>query len=174
MPTSLVKDGRFREDLFYRLNIIRLNIRPLRERRDEIPALVRHFLALSAGEFHKGDVQISQEAMEHLLLFRWPGNVRQLQHEIQRMVLRAEPGAVLTPENLSEEVFSTRLASIPVLGEGEMLVGLKDELGPTLAKVEREMVRLALRDHQNNLDAAAGALGISRKGLYLKRLRFKL
>ena len=107
---QLVTDGRFRDDLFYRLNVIRLRIPPLRERRDEIPALVRHFLALSAAEFKKGDVRVSEETMEHLLLCRWPGNVRQLQNEVRRMVALAEPNAVLTPDDLSEEVFNTRLA----------------------------------------------------------------
>jgi transcriptional regulator with PAS, ATPase and Fis domain len=169
-----VKDGRFREDLFYRLNVIRLKIPPLRERRDEIPALVRHFVELSAGEFHKADVRIAEETMEHLLLCRWPGNVRQLQNEIRRMVAMAEPNAVLTPTDLSEEVFSTRLAARPAPGELEMIVGLKDKLQPTVARIERAMIRLALRDHHSNLDRAARALGISRKGLYLKRQRLGL
>ena len=169
-----VKEGRFREDLFYRLNVIRLKIPPLRERRDEIPALVRHFVAQSAGEFRKGHVRLSEEAMEHLLLCRWPGNVRQLQNEIRRMVILADTNAVLTPDDLSEDVFNTRLAARPATHEFEMLVGLKDKLQPTIAKIEREMIRLALRDHHGNLDAAARALGITRKGLYLKRQRLGL
>jgi DNA-binding NtrC family response regulator len=169
-----VKDGRFREDLFYRLNVIRLKIPPLRERRDEIPALVRHFLPLSAGEFRKGDVRISDEVMEHLLLCRWPGNVRQLQNEIRRMVAMAEPNSLLTPHDLSDEVFNTRLAARAEPNEFEMLVPLKEKLQPTVSKVERAMIRLALRDHQSDLDAAARTLGISRKGLYLKRQRLGL
>jgi len=169
-----VKEGRLREDLFYRLNVIRLKIPPLRERRDEIPALVRHFVGLFAGEFKKGDVRVSDEAMEHLLLCRWPGNVRQLQNEIRRMVAMAEPHALLTPQELSEEVFNTRLAARPEPNEFEMLVGLKEKLQPTVSKIEREMIRLALRDHHSNLDAAARTLGISRKGLYLKRQRLGL
>jgi DNA-binding NtrC family response regulator/tetratricopeptide (TPR) repeat protein len=169
-----VKEGRFREDLFYRLNVIRLKIPPLRERRDEIPALVRHFVDQFAGEFRKGDVRVSEETMEHLLLCRWPGNVRQLQNEIRRMVALAEPHSVLTPGDLSEDVYNSRLAARPIPSELEMLVGLKDQLPPTVAKIEREMIRLALRDHHSNLDAAARALGISRKGLYLKRQRLGL
>ncbi len=172
---QLVADGRFRDDLFYRLNVIRLRIPPLRERRDEIPALVRHFLTVSAAEFKKGDVGVSEETMEHLLLCRWPGNVRQLQNEVRRMVVRAEPGAVLTPDDLSEEVFNTRLAPRPVPHPDlEMVVPLNEKLMPTVSKIERAMIRVALREHHSNLDDAARALGISRKGLYLKRQRLGL
>jgi DNA-binding NtrC family response regulator len=171
---QLVTEGRFRADLFYRLNVIRLPILPLRERRDEIPALVRHFLALSAAEFKKGTLRLSEEIMEHLLLCRWPGNVRQLQNEVRRLAAFAEPNAVLTPAALSPEVFNTRLAPRPVHGDVEMVVPLNDKLLPTVSKIERAMIRLALRDHHSNLDAAARALGISRKGLYLKRQRFGL
>ena len=90
------------------------------------------------------------------------------------MVALAEPNAVLTPTDLSENVFNTRLSPRPATNEFEMVVGLKEKLQPAVSKIEREMIRLALRDHQSNLDAAARALGISRKGLYLKRQRLGL
>ena len=90
------------------------------------------------------------------------------------MVALAEPNAVLTPEDLSEEVFSLRLASRPGSSDQEMVVRLKDKLLPTIKKIEREMIRLALSDYSANLDEAARALGISRKGLYLKRQRLGL
>src|SRR6185436_10636248 len=137
-----VKDGRFREDLFYRLNVIRLKIPPLRERRDEIPALARFFVLQATVEFKKHDVRISDETMEHLLLCRWPGNVRQLQNEIRRMVALAEPNGTLTPRDLSEDVFNARLAARPIQNDVEMVVGLKDKLPATVALVEREMIRL--------------------------------
>ena len=171
---QLVSAGRFREDLFYRLNIIRLRIPPLRERREEIPALVGHLVAHAAAEFKKGTVRVSDDIMEHLLLCRWPGNVRQLQNEVLRMMALAEPNAVLTPKDLSEEVFNTRLAPRPRHNELEMVVSLKDKLTATVAKIEREMIRLALKDHRGRVDEAARALGISRKGLYLKRQRYGL
>ena len=171
---QLVKDGRFRDDLFYRLNVMRLKLLPLRERRDEIPALVRHFVERFAVEFHKGDIRVSDETMEHLLLCRWPGNVRQLQNEIRRMIALAEPGTVLTAADLSEEVFNARLAGRAPAGDVGMIVALKDKLPATIARIEREMIRLALLDHRHNLDSAARALGISRKGLYLKRQRLGL
>jgi DNA-binding NtrC family response regulator len=169
-----VKEGRFRADLFYRLNVIRLPIPPLRERRDEIPALVRHFLMQAGDEFRKHGVRVSEETMEHLLLCRWPGNIRQLQNTIRRMVALADHNAALTPTELPEDVINTRLAARPAVNESEMIIGLKEKLQPAVSKVEREMIRLALRDHRSDLDAAARALGISRKGLYLKRQRLGL
>ena len=99
-----VKEGRFREDLFYRLNVIRLQIPPLRERRDEIPSLVNYFVLRAAEEFGKGQLRFAEETMEHLLLCPWPGNIRQLHNEIRRMAALAEPDAVLTPAALSDGI----------------------------------------------------------------------
>jgi transcriptional regulator with PAS, ATPase and Fis domain len=171
---QLVHDGRFREDLFYRLNVIRLTIPPLRERRDEIPALVHHFVARAAAEFSKGRVRLAEETMEHLLLYPWPGNVRQLQNELRRMTALAETDALLTPAALAPEIRKTaRLAPLAVTGQ-QLAVPLNEKLGPTLARIEAEMIKLALRTHHGRVDAAAKALGISRKGLYLKRQRLGL
>jgi transcriptional regulator with PAS, ATPase and Fis domain len=170
---ELVQQGRFREDLFYRLNVIRLTIPPLRERRDEIPALVHHFVARAAQEFGKGRVRVAEETMEHLLLYPWPGNVRQLNNELRRMVALAEPDAVLLPGTLSNDILratpKAARSTVP-----ELAVPLTDKLVPTLTRIEREMIKAALKTNQGRVDAAAKALGISRKGLYLKRQRFGL
>jgi DNA-binding NtrC family response regulator/tetratricopeptide (TPR) repeat protein len=170
-----VRDGRFREDLFYRLNVVRLSIRPLRERRDEIPGLVTHFVARAAEEFNKGRLNVAEETMERLLLYRWPGNVRQLQNELRRMVALAEPDSTLPPEAISETI----LGAMPIFRPGpingkEIAVGLHDKLMPTLARIECEMIKAAFREHHGKVDAVAKALGISRKGLYLKRQRLGL
>ena len=101
---QLVQEGRFREDLYYRLNVIRLTIPPLRERRDEIPALVHHFLQRAAAEFSKGRVRVAEETMEHLLLYAWPGNVRQLQNEIRRMIAMADVDTILKPGAVSHDI----------------------------------------------------------------------
>jgi DNA-binding NtrC family response regulator len=164
-----VKSGRFREDLFYRLHIVPLQIPPLRERRDEIPALVHHFVMRASTEYRKGQIRVAENTMEQLLLFAWPGNVRQLQNELRRMVALAEPDAVLTPRALSPEIGGARAE--PVAGAASTRA---DKLSPTLARIEREMIKAALREHQGNMEAAAKALGISRKGLYLKRQRLGL
>jgi DNA-binding NtrC family response regulator len=171
---QLVNDGRFREDLFYRLNVIRLTIPPLRERRDEIPGLVHHFTARAAGEFGKGRVRVAEETMEQLLLYQWPGNVRQLQNELRRLVALAEADAVLEPHTLSQPILRALPQPPRASGDGELAVTLGDKLQPTINKIEREMITVALRTHQGRVDAAARALGISRKGLYLKRQRLGL
>ena len=169
-----VRAGRFREDLFYRLNVVRLSLKPLRERRDEIPGLVQHFAARAAREFKKGNIHIAEETMERLLLYRWPGNVRQLQNELRRMMALAEPDSTLGPEAISEQI----LGGLPLMRSAangrEIAVSLEDKLLPTLARIEAEMIKAALAQHHGKVDAVAKALGISRKGLYLKRQRLGL
>ena len=82
---------------FYRLNVIRLSLKPLRERRDEVPALISHFLIRATEEFGKSHIRIAEETMERLILYAWPGNVRQLQNEVRRIVAMADPGTILQP-----------------------------------------------------------------------------
>jgi transcriptional regulator with PAS, ATPase and Fis domain len=171
---QLVKDTRFREDLFYRLNVIRLRIPPLRERRDEIPALVNHFVARAAAEFGKGHLRVAEETMELLLLHSWPGNIRQLHNEVNRMAALAEPDSTLLPVGLSEDVAASHAPVQATRGKNEIVVQLDDRLMPTLSRIEREMIQLALRRHRGRVDATARALGISRKGLYLKRQRLEI
>ena len=171
---ELVREGKFREDLFYRLNVVPLTIRPLRERRDEIPGLVRHFVDDAAAQFKKGHLPIAEETMERLLLYRWPGNVRQLQHEIQRIVALAEPNSTLMPDAISEEILGALPLDHPVPPRREMAVSLNEKLPSTIARIESEMIKIALRDNRGKVDATAKALGISRKGLYLKRQRLGL
>ena len=171
---QLVLDGRFREDLYYRLNVIRLTIPPLRERRDEIPILIHHFVARAASEFSKGQVRIAEETMEHLLLYPWPGNIRQLQNELRRMVALADADSVLMPAALSEPIQQATPRALRPINGLELAVPLTDKLIPTLSRIEGEMIRVALRAHHGKVEAAARALGISRKGLYLKRQRLGL
>lgn len=172
---QLVEEKRFRDDLFYRINVVRLDIPPLRERRDEIPALVQHFVAAAAQEFEKGNVRVAEETMEYLLLHKWPGNVRQLQNELSAMVALAEPDSVLTPSALSPAVRQATPGPLRTVSRGqsdtELTVQLTGTLAPTIERIEREMILAALRAHPGRKDAAAKSLGISRKGLYLKRQR---
>ncbi len=169
----LVHEGRFRADLFYRLQVIPIAIPPLRERRDEIPHLARHFVARAALEFGKGHLRIDDEAMECLVLHGWPGNVRQLNNELRRVVALSDPDSVLTPAALSPEIGRDRV-TLPCSGERETVVMVESTLDGTLARVERQMIESALKKYRGRMDATARALGISRKGLYLKRQRLGL
>jgi transcriptional regulator with PAS, ATPase and Fis domain len=172
---NAVRDGKFREDLYYRLNVVPLTIKPLRDRRDEIPGLVNQFVANAAREYAKGDVTVAEETMERLLIYRWPGNVRQLQNEIRRMVALAEPDSTLEPDAISADILGAMPdLRHPVPGGYEVAVPLHDKLAPTLSRIECEMIKAALRTHHGRLEPAAKALGISRKGLYLKRQRLGL
>jgi transcriptional regulator with PAS, ATPase and Fis domain len=109
--------------------------------------------------------------MELLLLYLWPGNIRQLQNELWRMIALADSDAVLTPASLCEEIRGQRRDPADRSGR---LMPAGDKLAPTLRRMEREMIRAALVSHSGRVDAAAQALGISRKGLYLKRQRLGL
>ena len=174
---AFVAQGRFREDLFYRLNIVRLHVPPLRERRVEIPTLAHHYLRKHAQEYGKGDTRLAEETMEYLLLFRWPGNVRQLANEMRRMAALGEAGAVLMPEHLSPEIAASRRtipASERVLDPTEVVVRIDQPVPAAVQHLERAMIQYALRKCSGNMEETAAFLGLSRKGLYLKRLRYGL
>ncbi len=176
---EMVAQGRFREDLYYRLNVIRLRVPPLRERRSEIPTIVNYYVNHYSAKFGRKDIQITPQAVDLLMVSDWPGNVRQLCNEIQRTVARAEDGAVITPEQLSPELKRTSsptapsAASIATMPSSSNLQGA-GTLADALAEVERRMIADALRRHNGNISRAARELGLTRRGLYLKLERHDL
>jgi len=172
---TLVTEGRFREDLFYRLNIVHMQIPPLRERRIEIPALAHHYLEKYAAEYAKGSLRLGEETMEYLVLYRWPGNVRQLANEMRRMAALCEAGAVVMPDHLSPAIAASRRtipASERTLDPTEVVVRLDQPLAAATEHLERAMVQHALKECGGRMEETAARLGLSRKGLYLKRQRF--
>src|ERR1051325_6119423 len=104
---EMVAQGRFREALYYRLNVIRLRVPPLRERRSEIPTIVNYYINHYSAKFGRRDIEITPQAIDLLMVCDWPGNVRQLTNEIQRIIARAEDGTVITPDHLSPELRRT-------------------------------------------------------------------
>ena len=169
---QLVADGLFREDLYYRLNVLQIAIPPLRERREEIPALVELFLEKFGGEMQKPLLRVADDTLEYLLLYRWPGNVRQLVNEIRRMVALAEPGDTLLPAHLSRDIVANR-RTIPVQPT-EAVIRVDQPLDAATEQLERVAIERALAACEGRNDEAAKLLGLSRKGLYLKRQRLKL
>ncbi len=173
---QLVAQGRFREDLLYRLKVLPLHLPPLRERREEIPALVQHYLQKFGDEQRKGRVTLDDETLEYLLLYGWPGNIRQLANEVRRMIALAEPDAMVTPALLSPEIRASR-RTIPVAdarAEPEIRLRLDQPLPAAVDTLEQTLVRHALERSHGRVEEAARILGISRKGLFLKRRRWGL
>jgi len=178
---EMVAQGRFREDLYYRLNVIRLRVPPLRERRSEIPAIVTYYLNHYAAKFGRKDIQIAPAANDLLMVGDWPGNVRQLCNEVQRLVARAEDGLLIDVEHLSPELrrMSTPIASasfttLAAGGSGVTVPLQNTTLAEALAEVERRMIAAALRKHNGNISRAARELGLTRRGLYLKLDRLEM
>jgi Nif-specific regulatory protein len=162
-----VAEGRFREDLYYRLKVFPLRVPPLRERREDIPLIAEHFLQRFTAEFGKPSSGFSQQAMELLQGYDWPGNVRELQNEVQRLVIQVDAGGFVTPDMLSPRVRQ-------VEGMIERVRPTKGTLKEMMDQVERWLLIEGLREHQNNKTAAAKSLGITREGLHKKLRSFGL
>jgi len=162
----MIMDGTFREDLFYRLNVIPLKLPPLRERREDIPLLAKHFLA----KFAEGrPMQATQATMRALMEYRWPGNVRQLENAIERAVALSGDRSTIDEQDLPPEVRSAAEETKPSTHEFP-------EGGLNLAKyltlIERDLIRQALDRTRGNRNKAADLLRIKRTTLVekLKRL----
>ena len=170
-----VAEGKFREDLYYRLSVIRIHVPPLRQRREEIPHLSTFFLREASERLSKPDVQLSSQVLELFSQYWWPGNVRQLRNEIQRAVAMAPPAGTVVPEHLSPDLTAAPTPP-PSSGGPPAKVALRG--GQTLASVvddiERDLIRDTLARHRGNISETARSLGLTRRGLYLKLRRLGL
>ena len=151
----MVEEGRFRQDLLYRINTIELHIPPLRERGNDILLLADHFLQRYARKYQKEMRGLTREAKNKLLKYAWPGNVRELQHTMERAVILGD-GSLLRPENF---VFQASSVARPHKEEKEVL---------NLEQLERQAVERAMRLSEGNMTKAAEYLGITRFALYRK------
>src|SRR5450432_1065411 len=162
-----VAEGRFREDLYYRLNVFPIRVPPLRERREDIPLLASYFLTRFSTELGKPAAGFSQQAMELLQGYTWPGNVRELQNEVQRVMIQIDAGGFVIPDLLSPRVRQ-------VEGMIDRVKPTKGTLKETMDQIERWLLIESLREHDNNKTAAAKTLGITREGLHKKLRAFGL
>jgi DNA-binding NtrC family response regulator len=160
---SLVRLGSFREDLYYRLNVIQLTIPPLRRRPEDIPLLADFFCARYGREFGKEDVCCSLAALDKLKAHAWPGNVRELENAIQRAV------ALCARTTIDPDDITLTLGAGQANCGGEASDGLRISVGTTVRDMERELIRKTLQDTEGNRTRAARILGIS-----LRTLRNKL
>ncbi|PYR35063.1 MAG: hypothetical protein DMF90_14905 [Acidobacteria bacterium] len=167
-----VAEGKFREDLYYRLSVIRIHVPPLRERREEIPHLSTLFLREASERLGKPDVQLSPEVLDLFSQYWWPGNVRQLKNEIQRAVAMSAPGGAIVPSHLSPEISATRLPGASTLPR--LAVATPRHLAAAVEEMERELIQQELRRASGNISETARTLGLTRRGLYLKLRRLGL
>ena len=158
-----VKEGRFREDLFYRLNVVRMSVPSLRERREDIQLLAQHFLDTFRAKYHRPDLEFAPEVKARFADYSWPGNIRELRNCVERAVILARGSAIgldTLPESLQRKPSLPEVSGISV--------------GLSLVKVEKEMIRQTLEHTGGHRKRTAQILGISERDLYYKLKKYQL
>jgi transcriptional regulator with GAF, ATPase, and Fis domain len=150
-----IKKLTFREDLYYRLNVVKIFVPPLRERKEDIPLLIHHFLQLYSKKFNIPIKGITPQAIEFLLSYSWPGNIRELENKIAQSILLTPPNSYITPSSLS----------IPTTSQSSLSL---------LQETEKSLILQTLRLYNFNKTKTAKALGISRVGLFKKLKKYKI
>lgn len=158
---AMVKDGTFREDLFHRINVVPIVLPPLRERRDDFEPLVAHFAKVFGAQNNRPNTKVADDALALIAAQRWPGNVRQLQNFIERLMVLAPEGDVIDAATVQKELTRAGLDAKPNEGTGETLPERRKD-------AERAAVEEALQKAGGNRSVAARILGVSRRTLYNK------
>jgi DNA-binding NtrC family response regulator len=166
----LVKQGSFREDLYYRLNVIKIDLPPLRDRTEDIPVLARHFMEKNArpGEQPK---QITPEAMEILLSYHWPGNIRELENAVERACVTSRDNLVIA-ENLPPELSAPYTPKQPL--HIDLNKPLPEVLRESIAHIEQQYIRKALKKTRGNVGRCARLCGLSRRSMSSKIAEYKI
>ena len=151
---EMVKENRFRQDLLYRINTIEIEIPPLRDRIEDIPLLAHHFLKHYSSRYGKNITKISEGAMTRMTKHPWPGNIRELQHSLERAIILSN-SSVLQPEDFNFAVSTPR--------ESDQQINL-DQFN--LDEVEKLLIRKVLKKYNGNITQAAAELGLTRSSLY--------
>ena len=160
-----VAEGRFRQDLYYRLKVFPIRLPPLRERREDVALLAEHFLRKYESEMKKVVPGFVPEVLTLLSNYNWPGNVRELENEVQRLVIQAEPESFITMDLLAPQLRQAE-------GVLERIAPQKGPLKDMMEEVERFLLMQALKEHGGNKTRTAEALGITREGLHKKLAKF--
>jgi DNA-binding NtrC family response regulator len=158
MPLEqMISDGRFRQDLLYRINTVEIILPPLRERIDDIPLLANHFLEVYGEKYRKQDISLSSESLRKMKDYHWPGNVRELQHAVERAVIMADADTISPSDLLLKKTTKkTKLNSLNV------------------EEIEKAAILQAIDKHHGNLSNAARELGMGRTTLYRKLERYNI
>jgi DNA-binding NtrC family response regulator len=151
--------------LFFRLNTFTIDLPPLRQRASDIPLLVKHILASVKTKMGLVDLRVTPEAMDLLRRFDWPGNVRQLENELERAAVVSDSEGLIDAKDLSD----------PVRGLGvdkSVIAAYRGKLRDIVEKVERELIEVTLAENDGNISRTAEMLGLTRKGLKDKKARY--
>jgi len=167
-----VQDGKFREDLYYRLNVFPVNVPPLRDRIDDILPLVDYFIEKFNKKLDLAITGVDQAVGELLLKHSWPGNIRELENLIERMMLMAR-STMITADEIPPE-FKAALAQDLAAGADDDKKPFKDFMRTHMEDVEKQMIVRCLEEAEGNVTKAAKQLGLSRKGLQLKMIKYNL
>ncbi len=173
-PEQAVRDGNLRQDLLYRLNVVPVRLPPLRQRREDIPALANHFLRRFGQEYDRGNLRFSAESLRVLCDYHWPGNIRELQNVTERITSMCLPGQEITAEDLPEE-----LTMRPTNGRPNTIVysadlPFHDAKNDAITVFEKEYLRDLLRRHGGNISQAARTAGIDRKTIHRMLAKYEL
>jgi len=166
-----VKRGEFRKDLYYRLNVVAIHLPPLRERREDIPLLVNHFLKLYSEENGKAIAGVSDDALSLLCSYHWPGNIRELENAIEQAVALSNQNVLTAddlPPALREPQRSSALSQEP--SDGQAIFADR----PSLEEVKKRYLLYVLQATQGNVSATARILRVDRRSLYRMLARYKI
>jgi Nif-specific regulatory protein len=161
-----IKKGNFREDLFYRLKVIHIQMPPLREIREDIPSLASYHLTNYCREMKREPMNLSPQAVSACIDYSWPGNVRELENEMKRLVLSVS-GNMVAQEDLAEAIRGNGTRAMPS-------ISVPNSLKDVVSELEKRMIREALQHCKHNQLHAAKALGLSRHGLIKKMKRYSI
>jgi two-component system response regulator AtoC len=167
---KLVKQGTFREDLYYRLNVVKIELPPLRDRAEDIPLLAQHFTEKYSRKDQSRN-QIAPEAMEVLLRYRWPGNIRELENAIERACVTCRDG-VIQANDLPPEVLTPQTPRVPI--SIDLDKALPDLLRDLTADIEQQYIRKALKKSHGNIGRCAKICGLSRRSISAKITEYKI
>jgi DNA-binding NtrC family response regulator len=165
-PDQAVREGQLRQDVLYRLNVVPVRLPPLRERREDIPALAQHFLKRYAQEYDRANLRFTPDAMRVLVEYDWPGNVRELQNVVERIVSLCLPGEEIGPDEMPEELAGWAAPG----GRGFPVINTElpfhDAKNDAITMFEMEYLKDLLKRHHGNISQAARTAGIDRKTIH--------
>jgi DNA-binding NtrC family response regulator len=172
-PERAVRDGVFRQDLYFRLNVVPIQLPPLRARPEDVPTLVHHFLRHYARQYERPNVRLSAESLRALRAYAWPGNVRELQNAIERIVSLAVPGEEIGPEELPPELLrrnGTAFSHYGIIADRPY----HEAKAEAMAVFEKEYLRDLLARHAGNISRAARQAGIDRKTIHRMLAKYEM